>query len=876
MKFAKNKTAAIAIAIFLMLSMAASMMLVPNTSAHTPAWSIPTYAYINVAPDPIGVGQKVNVIMWLDKVLPNAAAATNSIRMQNYNLTITKPDGTKETHIFATVTDTTSSQYYAYTPDKVGNYTLTFSFPGMTYTWSGDYQNDTYAASSASTTLTVQTEQVTAITSYPLPTEYWTRPIYGENTDWWTISSNWLGTGAPGYGGYSLSGSDSSMNPGDAIGSQTSHIMWTKQFQSGGVVGGNTLTTQGDTYFEGSAYLQRYTNPIILDGMIYYTETVSFSNTAGNFYGLAYGPTDCVNLRTGELIWSRTDVPALSFGLVFDVQDNNQHGVYLPILFTSSWRAFDADTGNPLFNVTGVPSGTKAMGPNGEYLIYVIANAGNATNPDYRLAEWNSTKLWSGDGFTGPGYANGGTLIPTISGTVDGSISTGMYSRYDWNVSISWRNTMTGFGPTVIAGYYGDILLCYNYTLPSLTSSASYTYFAVQLNATKGAVGSILWTKTYDAPSGNITVVKGGVDPVNRVFMEAYKETMQWVGYSMDTGAKLWGPTASQTAFDYYGNPAYPYVAGQTAYGRLYSSAFGGILYCYDTKTGDLLWTYGNGGSGNSTNAGYYNAYGVYPTFINAVGNGIIYTVTTEHTVTTPIFKGALARAINATDGTEIWTLSDYTGEFFTTSYAIADGYNTWFNGYDNQIYVVGRGSSATTVSASPKVQSYGDNVLIEGTVTDTSAGTTQDQQAADFPNGVPVASDASMKDWMGYVYQQKPLPTNFTGVQVTIDILDSNNNYRNIGTATTDATGSYSLTYTPDIAGNYTVIATFHGTNGYWPSYTETAFNVMAEPVATASPTPTPASMADQYFLPLSIGMIIAIVIVGALLALLMLRKRP
>ena len=57
MKFAKNKTAAIAIAIFLMLSMSASMMLIPNASAHTPAWKIPTYAYIIAAPNPIGVGQ---------------------------------------------------------------------------------------------------------------------------------------------------------------------------------------------------------------------------------------------------------------------------------------------------------------------------------------------------------------------------------------------------------------------------------------------------------------------------------------------------------------------------------------------------------------------------------------------------------------------------------------------------------------------------------------------------------------------------------------------------------------------------------------------------------------------------------------------------
>ena len=139
--------------------------------------------------------------------------------------------------------------------------------------------------------------------------------------------------------------------------------------------------------------------------------------------------------------------------------------------------------------------------------------------------------------------------------------------------------------------------------------------------------------------------------------------------------------------------------------------------------------------------------------------------------------------------------------------------------------------------------------------MTDKSAGTTQTQQAGDFPNGVPVASDASMKDWMGYVYQQQPLPTNFTGVEVTMDVLDSNGNYRNIGTTTTDATGMYSLTWTPNIEGNYTVIATFHGTNGYWPSYSETTFNVMSSNPTTA-PTAAPLqSVADHTLFLQSLG---------------------
>ena len=72
------------------------------------------------------------------------------------------------------------------------------------------------------------------------------------------------------------------MFPGDAVGSQTSHVMWTKPLQSGGVVGGSNVPT-GDTYFDGSAYLIRYNNPIILDGMLYYTEPVGFSATGYSF-----------------------------------------------------------------------------------------------------------------------------------------------------------------------------------------------------------------------------------------------------------------------------------------------------------------------------------------------------------------------------------------------------------------------------------------------------------------------------------------------------------------------------------------------------------------------------------------------------------------
>src|ERR1039458_8196248 len=103
----KNKTMAIMITLLLTTSMSAMLLLQP-TSAHTPAWQIPTYAYINAAPNPIGVGQTLLVYMWLDSVYgaagrttaavgtngatASAALLANNYRFENYKLTITSPN----------------------------------------------------------------------------------------------------------------------------------------------------------------------------------------------------------------------------------------------------------------------------------------------------------------------------------------------------------------------------------------------------------------------------------------------------------------------------------------------------------------------------------------------------------------------------------------------------------------------------------------------------------------------------------------------------------------------------------------------------------------------------------------------------------------
>ncbi len=172
-KTSSMKKTAAALALLLMLTTSIFAVL-PSASAHTPAWQIVTHAYISAAPNPVGVTQQTYIIVWLNWLFDNAMTG-NPYRFNNYQITITAPDGTTQTKTFPVVFDSTSAQPYAFTPAQVGTYTLKFSFPGQTLTTSNDlptsaYINDTYLPSSASTTLIVQQTPISTIPATPLPT----------------------------------------------------------------------------------------------------------------------------------------------------------------------------------------------------------------------------------------------------------------------------------------------------------------------------------------------------------------------------------------------------------------------------------------------------------------------------------------------------------------------------------------------------------------------------------------------------------------------------------------------------------------------------------------------------------------------------------
>jgi outer membrane protein assembly factor BamB len=344
-------------------------------------------------------------------------------------------------------------------------------------------------------------------------------------------------------------------------------------------------------------------------------------------------------------------------------------------------------------------------------------------------------------------------------------------------------------------------------------------------------------------------------------------ETMQWLGYDLDTGTLLWGPTDTEIrSFQYWSGGMGPGQRAVTAYGNIYVQGYGGEIFCYDTSDGSLLWKY------NNTSSGVETAWGLMPIFISAIADGKVYAFNNEHSPNSPLYNGYCIYCLNATTGEEIYKMlswSGQTGGTGTSTAVLADGSLVYYNYYDNQLYCIGKGATQTTVSAPSLAAESGQSVVVSGSVTDISAGTTQTEQSQRFPNGVPVASDASTSAWMEYVYMDQAKPTNFTGVQVTLNVVDSNGNTRYIGTATTDESGFYSYNWTPDITGAYTVIATFAGNNGYYGSSSEAAFAV-DEAAATPTPVPTQApSAADLYFIPAIAGIFAAIIIVIVLVAL-------
>jgi hypothetical protein len=915
-----------------MFAMAFSLVVLPTANAHDPPVYMPTNAYVNCAPPVIGLGQSTVIVVWLDRTNPTSTG-TSGDRWSGFLLTITNPDETTTTIGPWDSASAVASDFRSFTPTMLGNYSIVFSWPGATveagaqpYVGMEDTIGDIWLGSTSKPcTLTVVEEEVPNYPEAPLPTDYWTRPINNINRGWYTLASNWLM-------GTWLQNNIQTVGTGP----MSAHVLWTKPITPaypGGIADANYLDL--NTNIED--YLSPWGSCIIMNGIIYYNTPRSAETSQYGYYAVDLhtgeqiwynNGTNPVTMRAytgaGGVAPPLTQgFPTLSCGQMLKIDNVNGRGVasYLweqgPATSAdrpghTTWYMLDPSTGNLMLTLHNVPSGTAATDAQGDLLIYTYNSAtGN-------LLCWNSTQAIPPGGPLGTGQQTWrppiGAVIDTMNNTfftpgywsrlVDNvtlaAISAGPLTPYTMNVTVpaglpgrmtilqdETREPVGIFGYSIESSYRGgtatpskDQFTIWHLTINEHAAPYSpWPTLACTLNDNLGFTATLDYNKelTVPLPDKNYTwsISTSGQADKAGVFMLSCKQTGQIWGYSLQTGQQMWGPIMGIQGGDANDQMIY-YSEGTLVYGDtlFVTCGYQGTITAFDVQTGEFKWEY----AADAAPYSFESSYGAnMPISIDSICNGMIYTHSNEHSPTNPLWRQSYYRCINATDGTLVWKLSNYM-MFIGRSAAIADGCLVTASDYDNLIYCISKGPSGTTVSAPLNGVTDGNSFTITGTVTDQSPGALAFASKYGLMNGVAAVSEEDMEAYMMYIYEQQVKPVDAKGVPVDIHVIDPNGNYVELGTATSDVNGFYSFQVNPDMLtagpGTYVVTATFAGSTSYGSSRAEAAFTINEAPQATPTAPPPEPSMADIYFMPMSIGLLIAIVAVGLVLVL-MLRKR-
>jgi hypothetical protein len=859
----RKKTMANAIAVFLMLTITATLVALPIANAHYPPWTVPTWCYAVVSNSVIGVNQQEIIIFWVNAIPPTAQGAYGD--RWTFYVDVTKPDGSNET-LGPITSDPVGGGYTSYTPTQVGNYTIVARMDQHVVTGLPDLTpsvisnptsvNDTYlASSSAPVEVIVQQEPIQPWPEAPLPTMFWTRPINDANREWAPLAGNWLAGAAQNVG--------PTVHFGYGTAPESAHVMWATPMWDGGIMDARFGEIGYETsHYEGLFFIP----PIILNGKLYYNvqsypregwycvdlytgETLYFHNTTGSVTGAGVG------FSSGGAISGE----ALSFGQIYNYESPNQHGGF-PYLWSTSgpggtWMMFDAYSGNYICSIANVSSrGTNVYGEDGSILYYNIVGSG----ANKRLTVWNTSQaIW---------------WKPTFSSNSYWMWRPGLNVTYDGNNGFSLNASIPDVQGSIRAVREDQFVIGGTTGSNNEQGIVQGNIWALNLKPDSDGhiTPTLLWNRTFTPPSsaGNSTVVMSFVDPEDGIFLFWNRMLKQWYGYSLETGQLLWtGEPEIAMSFYNMGSSGVVYQGMLLSFG---DGLAGGELRAYNITTGEILWKY------EPTQVGFESPYGNYPISVTCVADGKIFLVSGEHSPTQPLWRGSYLRCVNASNGAELWKVLHWgavTNMFPGQGVVvIADGFLVGLNLYDNQIYCYGKGPSATTVEAPMTAITAGDNVVIRGTVTDQCVGAKKIAEKLGFTNGVPAISDASQEAWMEWLYAQQGKPDNATGVEVSLDAVDPNGNYVNIGTTTSDANGLFSYQWTtPDVPGKYAITATFAGSAAYYGSYAETAAIVSEAPPATAPPEyPQPIDYTWSF-----VGTALAIIIAIAIVGILLLRKK-
>jgi hypothetical protein len=779
---------------------------------------------------------------------------------QNLTVTVTAPDH-HQTVLGPFRADATGGTYTTFVPDQLGEYSFEFKWPGQRITgfmgiFGPDYTwlNDFFGPCSATTTLTVQQEKVVAYPDTPLPTGYWQRPIYSMNTLWNTISGNWLGFAPTNFAATGMYNASGNFNPYTTA-PNSPHIIWTRPTKFGGQIGGEYGGTQTSNFYATSQYEPQFA-PIIIGDRLYWTDYPGASTSPMGW--------NCVNLRTGELIWHKEITGAatafggatkvLMLGQVVDYESMNQFGglAYLwtteptePPNTGSTLGMYDAWTGNWICNIVNVTTGAGMFFGTGLSFMadtrtckgsilgyYVDSMAGT-------LNLWNSSAaILMASSWFGTPSKNQISWRPPQGGSIP--FSWGM----EWSKPVP--TTLNGQPISLGINTMSPDVLLLRYTPGAMFGVQPGSWIDCGMSARDGR---LLWGP-FNRTSAPYTFMQFG-PAGSGVYTNYNRVTQEWWAWSMTTGDLLWGPKIfPNNAWDMYTTSSPPEAIA--AYGNLYAISFGGYINCVDLHTGTLKWTFSTGKSG------YDTPYGVWTLWAFArhtIADGKIY-VGEGHEYSPPIFRGAQMLCIDAYTGKQIYSILGFN---VISVPAIAGGVLVTHNAYDLQLYAFSKGQTATTVTVGPKTIANGSSTTIEGTVTDQSPGKTCFGTPA---AGTPAIGDLYMKPWMEYLYMQQPMPQNATGVGVQLQAVGSDGTVIDIGTVTSDGFGNFKYMWTPPTTGTYSILATFAGSESYYASYAETALGVSAAP-------PAPAPAAEQVlpdYTPMFAGIIVAVAVAIAI----------
>ena len=574
----------------------------------------------------------------------------------------------------------------------------------------------------------------------------------------------------------------------------------------------------------------------------------------------------------------------------------NQHGTFAYLWVTNTgtsnkWDMYDAYSNRYICSIANVSSsGTQYRDGYGGICYVNMANLGTTTAPNYRLQIWNTTEaIWWRAAYGTAGdktLYNGSKTEPSSTSNTYWMWRPYLNNTYNGQNGFSANKTMEN---PIISGVNLNSIVNQTATIRRVIPDEYIIIGTTGRNDARGVVqgylraislktdhvGETLWTTTFTPPKSvadfpNATYIGYQVSDAVELCQVVPEENMfyfrerisgnRW-GYDLTTGQQVWKTAVPENGWNYYGLNEVYYD------NKLIASGYSGVLIGYDAQTGDVLWNWTAPSEGLGESPYWHTTM-----YVGAIADGKAYCYTSEHSVNSPIRRDANVWCVDLTTGEMLWKMSAW-----AMGIKVADGRLVYLNSVDNQIYCLGRGPSATTVSAPQAIPALGASVMIQGTVTDQSpSGRHNVAGSLDFSlKGTPAISDADQEAWMEHMFQGNTKPANAKGVEVTLEAIDPNGNLVSIGTTTSDMNGNYGFAYTPEVPGTYQIIATFAGSAAYGPSSGTTYLAVGNEAATPAPTTPAQESVADLYFIPATIGIIIAIVAIG-LIIILVLRKRP